>query len=82
MLEAVHVDLAASRSIVGIQPRPPFYPLFDSLEHRTGNKVTIFRDSKHKKETGSNLEPGFVMVETGESRTPRPEEATQNMLQA
>ena len=82
MLEAVYVDLAASRSIVGIQPRPPFYPLFDSLEHRTGNKVTIFRDSKHKKETGSNLEPGFVMVETGESRTPRPEEATQNILQA
>jgi len=28
MLEAVYIDLAASRSIVGIQPKPPFYPLF------------------------------------------------------
>jgi DNA invertase Pin-like site-specific DNA recombinase len=30
MLEAVYVDLAASRSIVGIQPKPPFNPLFES----------------------------------------------------
>ena len=58
--------------------------LFDSLEHREGNKVTVFRDDNHKKETGSTLrlEPGIVLVETGESRTPRPEEATQNILQA
>jgi len=84
MLEAVYVDMAAMRSIVGIQPKPPFYPLFDSLENQPGNKVTVFRDSKRKKETGPSLKlkPGTVMVETGESRTPRPEEATQSLLQA
>lgn len=42
MLEAVYVDLAASRSIVGIQPKPPFYPLFETLRHEPGNKVTVF----------------------------------------
>jgi len=37
-----------------------------------------------EKVTGSGLipEPDFGLVETGEGRTPRPEEATQNILQA
>ena len=84
MIEAVFVDLAASRSIVGIQPKPPFYNLFESLKHGPDNKVTIFKLGVKQKETGSetNLKPDYGMVETGESRTPRPKKATQNILQA
>ena len=84
MIEAIYIDLAASRSIVGVQPKPPFYNLFESLKHMPDNKVTIFRSGTIQKETGSGIaqEPDYAMVETGESRTPRPREATQNMLQA
>jgi site-specific DNA recombinase len=68
MIEAVYIDLAASRSIVGIQPKPPFYNLFESLKHIPNNKVIIFRPGI-KKETGPGIaqEPDYAMVETGES---------------
>jgi site-specific DNA recombinase len=85
MLEAVYVDLAASRSIVGLQPKAPFYPLFDSLKQMPGNKVIIFRPGEvQERKTGSvlNAEPDFGLVETGESRTPRPKELAQDLLQA
>ena len=75
MLEAVYVDLAASRSIVGIQPKPPFYPLFDSLKRVPGNRVMIFRPGEvDERKTGPvcEAEPDFGLVETGESRS-RPE---------
>jgi site-specific DNA recombinase len=83
MLEAVYIDLAASRSIVGIQPKPPFYPLFESLRQNPDNKVTVFSPGGAEKGTGSilGMEPDFKLVETGESRTPRPEEAAQDILQ-
>ena len=82
MIEAIYIDLAASRSIVGIQPKPPFYNLFESLKHMPDNKVTIFRPGTKQKETGPSFPgPDYAMVETGESRTPRPEEAVQDMLQ-
>jgi len=44
----------------------------------------VFSPGEEEKVTGSgvNLEPDFKLVETGEGRTPRPEEATQNILQA
>jgi hypothetical protein len=84
MLEAVYVDLAVSHSVVGIQPKPPFYPLFEPLKHKPESKVTVFRPGEEEKITGSgmSLEPDFKLVETGENRTPRPEEAAQNILQA
>jgi DNA invertase Pin-like site-specific DNA recombinase len=68
MLEAVYVDLAASRSIVGIQPKPVFYPLFNALENQTGNNITVFHGKKI--EPTINIGSSTVMVETGESRTP------------
>lgn len=49
MLEAVYVDLAASRSIVGIQPKPPFYPLFESLKCKPDNKVIVFNPGEEEK---------------------------------
>jgi len=72
-LEAVYVDLAASRSIVGIQPKAPFYPLFDSLKRVPENKVIIFRPGEvEQRKTGSSFEPepDCGQVETGESRNP------------
>ncbi|HEX9897223.1 MAG TPA: hypothetical protein VGA85_06160 [Dehalococcoidales bacterium] len=70
MLEAVYVDLAASRSIVGIQPKPPFYPLFEALKQRPGAKVTLFNPGS-KQETEDSIltmeSENFGMVETGES---------------
>ena len=70
MLEAVYIDLAASRSIVGIQPKPVFYPLFNFLENQTENTISVFHDKKI--EPPSTVGSSTVMVETGESRTPRP----------
>jgi len=32
IFEAVYVDMVASRSIVGIQPKPSFYPIFDAFK--------------------------------------------------
>jgi hypothetical protein len=68
MLDAVYIDMAAKRSIVGIQPKPTFYPLFKALENQKDNKIIVFWDTKGKK-----IEPSFnngsstVMVETGEN---------------
>jgi hypothetical protein len=68
MLEAVYVDLAASRSIVGIQPRPAFYPIFNSLENQADNKIIVFYANNGKKiEPVSKTGSSTVMVETGES---------------
>lgn len=64
-LEAVYIDLAASRSIVGIQPKPVFYPLFNSLENQTGNTILVFHDKKI--EPTAEAISGTVMVETGET---------------
>jgi hypothetical protein len=49
MLEAAYVDLAASRSIVGIQPKPPFYPLFRSLLNHAENQITVFFNDNSEK---------------------------------
>ena len=66
MLEAVYVDLLATRSVVGIQPKAPFYALFEKM--KTSSEVTVF-DPNDKKETGSSLtrNPDSGLVETGES---------------
>jgi len=70
MLEAVYVDLAASRSIVGIQPKPPFYPLFEALKQIPEAKVTLFNpgsDLKTKDSISMMESENFGLVETGES---------------
>ena len=69
MLEAVYVDLAASRSIVGIQPKPAFYPLFKSLQNHAENQITVFfNDNKGKIESLLKQNSSTVKVETGEGR--------------
>lgn len=68
MLEAVYVDLAASRSIVGIQPKPPFYPLFEVSKQKSEAKATVQSGSDKIKGSTIEMEPeNFGLVETGES---------------
>jgi len=57
-----------------------FYPLFNALENQTGNNITVFHGKKI--EPTINIGSSTVMVETGEGRTPRPEEAVQDILRA
>jgi hypothetical protein len=56
-------------SIVGIQPKPPFYRLFESLKDMPDNKIIIFRPGVKQKETDSGItqEPDFKLVETGKT---------------
>ncbi len=72
MMEALYVGLAASRAIVGVQPKPPFRVLFESLRTQPGSGVTVFPAGGPERATGPGHrpEPDFGMVETGESRTP------------
>ncbi len=74
MLDAVYVDAKRTKSIIAIKPKPPFRPIFRVAATRTGSKIYII----NKPFQGSSV----FLVETGESRTPRPREAAQNILQA
>jgi hypothetical protein len=72
MLEAVYIDLTASRSVVGTQPEPPFYPLFEALKQMPEAKVTLFNPGSNLKTKDSITEmesENFGLVETGEGRT-------------
>jgi len=73
MLDAVYID-TKNNLIVAVKPKPPFRPVFQVAASRDGSEIRIINEPYQ----GSSL----FLVETGESRTPRPEEATQNMLQA
>jgi hypothetical protein len=45
-----------------IQPKAPFYPLFESLKNQANNKIIVFTG---KPVDGSTI--STLMVETGES---------------
>jgi len=74
MLDAVYVDAKQTKSIIAIRPKPPFKPVFQVAASREGSDIRILNEPVE----GSSV----FLVETGESRTPRPEEAVQDMLQA
>jgi site-specific DNA recombinase len=74
MLDAVYVDAMKAKSIVAIKPKPPFKPVFQVAASHEGSDIRILNEPLN----GSSV----FLVETGESRTPRPEEAVQNLLQA
>jgi site-specific DNA recombinase len=73
MLDAVYVDAKNTKSIIAIKPKPPFKPVFQVAASREGSKIRIINEPLE----GSSV----FLVETGESRTPRPEEAAQDILQ-
>ncbi len=60
--------------IVAVKPKPPFKPVFQVAASREGSDIRILNEPLN----GSSV----FLVETGESRTPRPKGATQNILQA
>jgi hypothetical protein len=74
MLDAVYVDAKKTKSIIAIKPKPPFKPVFQVAASREGSDIHILNEP---------LEDSSVfLVETGEGRTPRPEKAAQDILQA
>ncbi len=74
VLDAVYVDAKQSKRVVAIRPKPPFRPIIRVAASREGSDIRIVNEPLD----GSSV----FLVETGESRTPRPEEATQDILQA
>ena len=76
MLDAVYVDAKEEKRIVGIKPKPPFRPIFQVATTKEGSSVLLMKEPPES--TGGSV---FV-VETGESRTPRPKEAPRRALQA
>lgn len=77
MLDAVYIDFKKSRSIIAVKPKPPFKPIFQIAVSKKGSKIHILNEPLSDKPNGSSL----FLVETGESRTPRPIKAAQNLLQ-
>jgi len=73
MLDAVYID-TKNNLIVAVKPKPPFRPVLQVAASREGSDIRILNEPLN----GSSV----FLVETGESRTPRPEEAAQNILQA
>jgi len=74
MLDAVYFDAKQTKSVVAVRPKPPFRPIFRVAASREGSDIRIINEPLD----GSSV----FLVETGESRTPRPKEAVQNILQA
>ena len=74
MLDAIDIGARTTDSIVVVRPKPPFRPIFRVAASREGSDISIINEPLN----GSAV----FLVETGESRTPRPKEAAQNILQA
>jgi len=74
ILDAVYVDTRQTKSVVATRPKPPFRPVFRVAASREGSGIRIINEPLD----GSSV----FLVETGESRTPRPEKAAQDILQA
>jgi site-specific DNA recombinase len=72
MLDAVYIDMK-NNLIVAIKPKPPFKPVFQVAASREGSDIRIINEPLEG--------PSLFLVETGESRTPRPEGAVQDILQ-
>lgn len=43
MLDAVYLDIAAAKCVVGIVPKPAFHPLFESLLDQSKANVKVFK---------------------------------------
>ena len=73
-LLSAEADNTKNNVIVAIKPKPLFRPVFQVAATREGSGINILNEPFN----GSSV----FLVETGESRTPRPKEAAQNILQA
>ncbi len=68
MLDAIYID-ARDKSIVAIKPKPAFRPIFQVASTKKDSKIHIITEPLGSSPKGSVV----FLVETGESRTPRPE---------
>ncbi len=57
--------------------KPQIRPIFQVTVSSKGSKIWLIKDGG----LDSSRPPSLFVVETGESRTPRPIEETQNLLQ-
>ena len=74
MFNAVFFEMKETKSIVAVRPKPPIKPIFQVAASKVGSGIRIINEPY--------LSSAVFLVEAGESRTPRPKEATQNILQA
>jgi len=77
MLDAVYIDTKQSKSVIAVKPKPPFRPVFEVAANRKDSVIRVLNGRENE-----SSRPAVFVVEAGESRTPRPREATQNLLQA
>jgi hypothetical protein len=66
MLEAVYLDLLATKSVVGIVPKPAFYPLFESLLDESARKVRVYSPNPEPSQEGTGQSP--IGAEVGEGQ--------------
>ena len=60
MLDPTYLDLVATKAVVGIVPKPPFYPLFESMLDEQGARVRVFKPNPE------GDEDGFPTVHSGQ----------------
>jgi len=77
MLDAVYIDAKAGKNVVAVMPKPPFRPIFQVASAKKDSKIHIINEPLGSSPKGSVV----FLVETGESRTPRPEKTVRNLLQ-
>jgi site-specific DNA recombinase len=77
MLDAVYIDAKQTKSVVALKPKPPFRPVFQVAVARNSSKMRLIKDG----DPDSSRPPSVFVVETGESRTPRPMKIARNLLQ-
>ena len=77
MLDAVYIDAKADKRVVAVMPKPPFRPIFQVASGKKDSKIHIINEPLGSSPKGSVV----FLVETGESRTPRPRKTARNLLQ-
>jgi DNA invertase Pin-like site-specific DNA recombinase len=77
MLDAVYIDAKGGKRVIAVMPKPPFRPIFQVASAKKDSKIHIINEPLGSSPKGSAV----FLVETGESRTPRPRKTARNMLQ-
>ena len=87
MLDAVYVNKVDEKRIVAIRPKSVFRPLFDVAVTRRDSGILLISENAKEGQNG-HLPLAYqaeadvrsvLLVETGEGRTPRPEDTPNEM---
>lgn len=71
MLDGVYVDAKVSKAIIAIKPKPAFRPVFQVATTRENSGIQLINEGA----PGAFRKAPVFQVETGGSRTPRPDES-------